>query len=156
MNMTKDELRQRRAILARDNRNFPSDRMVSIPAVQWPRDTVPRDAVWRSREFLVQGFMEGDMVRLSINRTALTREGDWQQGITWDELQWIKTQCGFGDQDAVEIFPPVMDEVRAANMRHLWIFPVGYRLPFGWRLGKGSGHRLGCAALAITDGVHNC
>jgi hypothetical protein len=155
MKMTKEELRERRAILARDNRKFPADRMVVIPAKDWPRDSVPRDGVWRSRDFLVQGFLEDNMVRLSVNRTALTRTGEWQDGITWDELQWIKTACGFGAQDAVEVFPPVKDEVRAANMRHLWIFPIGYRLPFLWRDGQRSGHRLGCAAMAITDGVHN-
>lgn len=49
------------------------------------------------------------------------RDGNWIDGITWDELMEIKRQCGFGDRLAVEIYPPDEHIVNVANMRHLFI-----------------------------------
>jgi hypothetical protein len=60
------------------------------------------------------------VVRLSVCRTSLA--GDrWQDGITWDELQRLKRECGYGDADAIEVFPADTDVVNVANMRHLWV-----------------------------------
>ena len=72
------------------------------------------------------------IVRLSVNRTAI--EGPrWKEGVSWDELQAIKRQCGYGDHDAVEVFPRDVDVVNVANMRHLWILDPAQPLPFAWR-----------------------
>lgn len=61
-------------------------------------------------------------MRLSINKTS--HNGDtWDDNITWDELQKIKNECGYGDACAVEIFPPDESVVNVANMRHLWLLP---------------------------------
>lgn len=78
------------------------------------------DELWRSNRFVVQVFFE-DFIRLSINRTMVDDHGDWLEGITWDELQKIKNQCGYKDKAAVELFPPVNDLVNVANLRHLFI-----------------------------------
>lgn len=80
---------------------------------------------------MVQQYDEPNgVIRLSINST--TRQGRrWADGLTWDTLQDIKSACGYGDRDAVEVYPPRIDEVNVANMRHLWILPVP--LSFVWR-----------------------
>ncbi len=91
---------------------------------------------WRSRYFLVQEFCAPApaVIRLSVNRTERmdTPQGErWKDGITWDDLQWIKGQCGYADLDAVEVYPASKDVVNAANLRHIWIMrePVA----FAWR-----------------------
>jgi len=72
------------------------------------------------------------IVRLSVLRTSLDTAGGWQQDITWEELQRLKREAGYGDHDAVEVFPPDADVVNVANIRHLWILEPGH-LPFAWR-----------------------
>jgi len=91
--------------------------------------------VWRSRKYLVQLFSESnenisDLVRLSVCRTKLGNDGRWQDGLTWDELQGIKKEVGFGDWYGVEIYPPEKHIVNVANMRHLWL--TQRQLSIGW------------------------
>lgn len=107
-----------------------------VPRELWPqlKGALPL-RVLLSDEFLVQVYREAFpvLVRLSINRVQ--REGDrWRGDISWDELQRLKEEAGYGDMDAVEIFPPTRDLVDVANMRHLWIMME--RLPFAWRNGE--------------------
>lgn len=129
---------------------YPRDTMVPVPRDTWPKDGVPRTSVFRSQDFLVQCFEErGGMTRLSVNRTDVDRHGMWKDGITWEQLQWIKNQCGFADRDAVEVFPPDEDLVNVSNVRHLWIYPQGMSLSFAWRAGKGSGYKTGDAAMRV-------
>jgi len=103
--------------------------MVRVPRNEWP-DSIPDDptriAVFRDRDFLVQLFVSDESgVRLSINRTQMGADKrGWADGISWDELQRIKDQCGFSDRCAVELFPPADKVVNVANMRHLWILSV--------------------------------
>lgn len=125
--------REQRRQLARDNQKLPAA-LMPIPREQWPG--TPTDDVrlraWRSRDFLVQEFAAKAPadVRLSINRTTLV--GDrWSDNITWDELQRIKTECGYAERDAVEVFPPDRNVVNVANMRHLWV--LREPLAFAWR-----------------------
>ncbi len=66
-------------------------------------------------------FDEDGKKRLSVNRTVLTDDGQYQDGITWDELNRVKAEAGFADAWAIEIYPPTDDVVNVANMRHLWI-----------------------------------
>lgn len=49
--------------------------------------------------------------------------------LSWDELQEVKREAGFGDATAIEVYPPddeIVDEVR---MRHLWVMPYDYPVP---------------------------
>lgn len=88
---------------------------------------------WRSREFAAFEFREGDEnqhVRITVNRSEIDNEGNWRDGITWDDLQRVKREIGYGDRMAVEIYPPDHDIVNVANMRHLWLIDS---LPFGWK-----------------------
>jgi hypothetical protein len=95
-----------------------------------------RFAVWQSLKFTVQAFhVPGNVVRLAVNRNELT--GDtrlYADGITWEELQGIKDECGYADRMAVEIYPAAADVLNVINARHLWIIPTP--LPFAWRNGQ--------------------
>jgi len=122
---------QRRALEA-ENRKQPSA-LRRIPEVEWTPLYRPDRIVevWRSRDFLVQIFQEpGGMERISVCRTSLAG-GKWVDGISWDDLQRLKRECGRGGMDAVEIFPADRDVVNVANMRHLWVVPNG--VDFKWR-----------------------
>jgi hypothetical protein len=122
--------------LQKENAKWP-DTLKPWPREQWPNDMAGAPgviAVFRSKGFLVQVFGEPGpvVVRLSVLRTAIKRDGSWQEGISWEELQRIKRECGYGDFDAVEVYPPDADVANVANMRHLWVLPRGH-LPFAWR-----------------------
>ena len=110
-----------------------------VPFETWPeaaQSTLnPPRAVWKSREFLVQVYPAGNGadVRLSVNRCWQTASGEWGDQITWDELQRIKRECGYGDHYAVEIFPADRDIVNVANMRHLWVLASPPSFGFGGR-----------------------
>ena len=125
-------LRDKRQFLKRMNRRYPVH-LVEVPRSEQPRwefDTPPPIRVFRSCEFLVQIFDHEGAVRLSVCRTSLRDDGRWDDGISWDELQRLKREAGYGDAFAVEIFPEDRSQVNVANMRHLWILPE--RLPFAW------------------------
>lgn len=113
--------RAQRRQLERENAKQPVA-LRELPRHEWPNPNAPQLRVLRSRDFLVQEFpaVAPATVRLSICRTSM--DGDrWKDGITWDELQRIKRECGYGDADAIEAFPADRDVVNVANMRHLWV-----------------------------------
>lgn len=123
--------RQQRRQLERDNAKWP-EQLKEIPRSEWLNHDGPQLRVWRSRAFLVQEYPATfpATVRLSVCRTSLA--GDrWQDGIEWEELQRLKSECGYGDSDAVEVFPADKDVVNVANMRHLWVMDVP--VEFAWR-----------------------
>jgi hypothetical protein len=117
--------------LRNENHRWPPH-LVKVPRSAWPsRQPSGIHEVWRSRGFLVQVFQEdGGLVRLSVMRTWVDDAGEAVDGIAWDDLQRLKTECGFGDRDAVEIYPADRDVVNVANMRHLWV--MREPLPFKW------------------------
>lgn len=117
-----------------ENAKWPAQ-LKEWPREEWPNHGAPGVLrVFRSRHFLVQEFaaVAPAIVRLSVNRAAITADGGWRQDITWEELQRLKREAGYGDFDAVEVFPPDTDVVNVANMRHLWILPAD-TLAFAWR-----------------------
>lgn len=106
----------------------------AVPRDQWPERCadVRRVAVFQDARLLVQVFEEdAQVVRISVNATALGKGGRWKDGLSWDVLQAIKDAVGYADRDAVEVFPARGDVVNVANMRHLWVLPE--RLSFVWR-----------------------
>lgn len=122
MNVSRAQLKQ----LERDNKNYPVDRLVEVPREEWPPD--PRGKLirlLRSRDFLVQVRVEPNgVLRLSVQRCAFdTKTGRWKDGISWDDLQHLKSLAGYGDKTAIEIFPPDAEVVNVANLRHIWIVP---------------------------------
>lgn len=126
--------RAQRRQLDRDNAKLPTA-LQEVPRSEWPEASLRdenRLRVWRSRHFLVQEFKAPApaQVRLSINRTSIV--GDrWTAGIEWEELQRLKNEVGYSHLDAVEVFPPTVDVVNVANMRHLWV--LAEPLAFAWR-----------------------
>jgi len=131
--MTISATRAQRRQLERDNAKQPKE-LHEVPREQWPRaiqnSTLLR--VLRSRDFLVQEFQARlpAVVRISVCKTSLA--GDrWQDGISWDDLQRLKRECGYGNRDAIEIYPADADVVNVANMRHLWIMAESVKC--AWR-----------------------
>tara|TARA_B100002049_G_scaffold223617_1_gene194315 strand:+ start:15932 stop:16261 length:330 start_codon:yes stop_codon:yes gene_type:complete len=100
-----------------------------IPKSEWPSQQKNLTRVFINKDFLVQEFDEGTVTRLSICCTK--RKGSkWADGITWDQLNSIKSAIGFAKEFAVECYPEEKNIVNVANMRHLWIMKE--RLPFAW------------------------
>lgn len=122
--------RSQRRQLQRDNLKHP-EVLREVPINEWPN--LPGQApvrVMRSCEYLVQAYAGTNVVRLSISRTDLDGER-WKDNIPWEDLQRLKREFGYGDFDAVEVFPADKDVVNVANMRHLWVLAVP--LSFAWR-----------------------
>lgn len=125
--------RQQRRWLEKQNRRRPAV-LEAIPRALW-LDDLGQLAVLRSRDFLVQVFIEKNgILRLSVNRTTMQGNGRWAEGITWDDLMRLKREAGYGDAFAVEVYPEDKHVVDVASMRHLWVLPE--RLPFAWRRGQ--------------------
>ena len=107
-----------------------------IPESQWPKVPSPPLRVWRSRDFLVQEYLDSGQIRISVidSRELKAFKNDYPMfgnSITWDELQQIKTEIGYGDRCAVEIYPPDHLIVKDCNMRHLWILEETPRFVWG-------------------------
>lgn len=130
--------RAQRRELERQNAKMPRE-LREVPRDEWPMEHRGADIlrVWRSRDFLVQEYAESApvLVRLSVLRTTLDPKiGRWVDGITWDELQQIKAECGYANHDALELYPVASDVVNVANLRHLWV--MREMVGFAWRNGR--------------------
>jgi hypothetical protein len=128
-----NEIKYKRQYLRDESRKFSAS-LVEIPCNSPLAELYPSKApkrAWRSREFLVQLFHDpSGLKRLSINRAEINSEGGWKDGITWDELQRLKNEAGFGEVQAIEFYPPDADLVYDANIRHLWL--MFEPLTFAW------------------------
>lgn len=92
-------------------------------AEAWDRQIT---GAWLSTNLVVVRFAEPKgIIRLSIYHR------DWGSGISWDELQRIKSVLGYSNREAVEIYPRDKQVVNRGNMRHIWILKKP--LPFSWR-----------------------
>ena len=76
-------------------------------------------------EFFVSAFKGDGAIRLTVARKNMVG------GITWDELMDIKDKSGYGDKDAIELFPANDAVMNTANMRHLFV--LDERHPFVMR-----------------------
>lgn len=121
----------KRAFLRQENKKFGA-KMQYVPE-PWPhQEGVEMVGVWRSKDFLAQLVVEEKTkaMRLSIQRTMIDEKGGWVEGIAWDEMQRVKSECGLGHLIAVEIYPRDIDVVNVANMRHLFFLPIDFEI--GW------------------------
>jgi hypothetical protein len=112
------------------------EKLQRIPESEYPpfwklhKDKAPIEA-WSSRGFLLMVFIERGGIRLSIMRTLYDENtGRFSDGISWDDLERLKYECGRGEEWAVEIFPPRSEIVNVQNMRHLFVLPEPP--PYGW------------------------
>lgn len=111
------------------------DALQPIPRDSFPSMLLLPDQAWQSRKYLVQLYRDEntsypDMIRLSICRTRIMQNGRYAENISWDELQQIKRELGYGNWWGMEIYPADADVVNVANMRHLWLLPKP--LAIGW------------------------
>lgn len=72
--------------------------------------------VWRDETYLASAYQDGDAIRLDFFRH------DLKDGITWDEVQRIKAACGYGEWDAMELFPSDDAVINTGNIRHIFIY----------------------------------
>ena len=133
-------LSQARKDMAAANKKRPAT-MTPLPKDQWPE---PKGAapveVWISRYYLAQVYDEGKkyqmagkpVLRVSVCRTTINDNWEWEENLSWDELMEIKRQIGRGEEYAVEVLPADKDIVNVANMRHFWIMPESL---VGWQKG---------------------
>lgn len=126
--------------LKRNNLRYP-DHLVAIPSGLWPD---MRDApgggtgsivlsAMRSRAFMAVVWLEpSGFTRLSVNRTEWDeRQGRFRDDISWDDIQRLKAEVGYGEAWAVEIYPADNEIINVANMRH--IFLLGEAPACAWR-----------------------
>lgn len=119
--MNAKEFKYQERCLREQNKMY-GPRLEDIPEKLWPNEFIMPIAVFRSCNFLVQIYKEmHGVLRLSVTRSVLLRDGSFKDGITWDEMQEIKSQCGYGDKFAVEVYPADDEVVNVANMRHIFI-----------------------------------
>lgn len=89
--------------------------------------------VFRNRHFLAAIYMDDcdgiPYVRMAVNRTELTNDGHFRDGITWEELMRVKAGIGMTNEWMVEVYPPDAEVVNVGNMRHLFVVP---QPPFAW------------------------
>lgn len=64
----------------------------------------------------------------------LVRRNDEGPIRSWSDMQRIKDELAGPERVAVEVYPERSNLVDQANNYHLWIFPEGYKLPFGLHL----------------------
>lgn len=132
MGVLKNVTRQQRKRLETENRKRPVT-LQPVAEDQWPRSRPDNlMEVWQSRDYLVQVYQEQKHLRLSVCRTTVDPNNHrWNDGISWDDLQALKRQCGRGTYWAVEVYPDDRDIVNVANMRHLWLLETAPE--FVWR-----------------------
>lgn len=60
------------------------------------------------------------------------RRHDAEPVRSWSDVQRIKREVLIDGTDriGIEVYPRDRDIVDAANLYHLWVYPVGFRLPF--------------------------
>jgi hypothetical protein len=116
-------------------RDFPES-LTPIPIEEFPTymNRLPSHA-WRSRKYLAQLWQEDNpdypgLLRLSVCRVRLGSGTRLEDGLTWDELQSIKREIGYGEWYAIEVYPPDDQVVNVANFRHLWILPKPLSIGF--------------------------
>lgn len=119
--LNKAKRKQASKHLKEDSKRYSSN-FVIVAGNDFSNTTLMK--AFRNDRFLVQFHktpFENVECRLSILRTAVDAKGEWVDKITWDEIQEIKEGVGFGDSQAIEIYPKDDDVINVANIRHIWV-----------------------------------
>ena len=91
----------------------------SMKQLSTPIETIFQErsvAAWEGGGFRAGLFTFQGIVRLSIWRL-----GGGDSPMSWEELQKVKSDCGFGDWEAVEVYPRDSEVINTANARHLYL-----------------------------------
>lgn len=124
-------LKSLRKHIEEERKKYPQNSFTEIPIPEKIQKDKKVIKALRTRDYLVQITEDNGYTRLSVSCVQVKDTGDWMDGITWDTLFWIKKELGFGDYEAVEVYPKDQDLVNVANIRHLFILKEP--LPFIWR-----------------------
>lgn len=128
--------RQKRALqrqFERDSKSWPEELKLVDSADLPEGEHAGLIELWRSSLFVVQVHEHNEAVlRVSIATVDKQKIPD---RLPWPTLQRLKREIGRGDWEAVEIFPADADQVNIDDMRHLWVFKDGRKLPFGFMRG---------------------
>lgn len=73
-------------------------------------------AAWTSPDFVASLFKQDAVWRLSVARADYS-----DAPLSWEELMEVKRRCGFGDYDALEVYPRDGDIFNSGNIRHLYL-----------------------------------
>lgn len=131
--------RQKRALqrqFERDSKSWPEE-LKLVDSGDLPEgEHAGLVELWRSSAYLVQVHEHNEAVlRVSIATVDKQKIPD---RLPWPVLQRLKREIGRGDWEAVEIYPADADQVNVDDMRHLWVFKDGMKLPFGFMRGAKS------------------
>ena len=124
-------LKEVRRYIESESKKYPASSFTEIPL---PEHRIGQNGIvkaMRSRDYLVQVYVDKGAIRFSVNSVRIKDDGQWEEGISWDTLMSIKRHLGYGDYDAVEVYPKDVDIVNVANIRHIFILDES--LPFIWR-----------------------
>ena len=92
-----------------------------MPYSSHPQDI---DKIYRSKKYTVIVWNVPAGKKLSIQRNEWdSHTNRYKDQITWDEIMEIKRQVGFGEQNAIEFYPPDSQVINIANVRHIWLLP---------------------------------
>lgn len=112
--------------------------MREVPINEWPlilAITCKALRVWESKDYLAVLYEQPDGYRrLSVNCTRKNAQGEWRDGITWDELYRVKNECLGLETWCVEVYPADSELVRDSNIRHLFVMDEAPE--YAWEDGK--------------------
>lgn len=92
-----------------------------MPYSSHPEDRI---GVWRNKKFSVILWKVPAGEKMTISRNEWdSKTRRYEDGITWDEIQEIKRELGYGERTGVEFFPPDSELINIANVRHIWFLP---------------------------------
>ena len=111
------------------NQRF-SDKFVEIPSDEIKGCSYAPEKAWRNKNYLVYLYHDREFLRLCVQRTTIKDDGSFDDGISWDRIQQIKSAVGFGDYWGLEVFPADKALVNVSNIRHIWLFKD--RPAFAW------------------------
>ena len=93
----------------------------NLPYTSHPQDL---DSIWRSKKYTVMVWNVPAGKKMTISRNEWdSHTGRYKDSILWDEIMEIKRQIGFGEQNAIEFYPPDSEVINIANVRHIWLLP---------------------------------
>jgi hypothetical protein len=104
----------------RQRRSWPPQ-MTPLPLpADLPPDQQQIKAQWRSRWHLAIHWKRDGHEYLNMHRVEMDQTGMWLPGITWEDMQAIKQQCGFGLMVGHVLFPSNYDPV-PQNIYTMWL-----------------------------------
>lgn len=119
----------------------------------------PGEEVWINNLYtVIYRDIKGDPEDLAaVDMTHLSiRRNDRRPVTDWRHKQMIKNQLCGPEREAVEVYPAESRLVDASNQFHLWVYPEGHRLPFGYkaRAVMAGGHsKIGSVQRSFEPGL---